>query len=393
MLRTGRLHWLVLLGALSAVQACGGDDEKGPDTGSTTDESRKDDEEGSGKQDGDEPDADVDDDTDEKKEAKDGGAPPKATTDAGGKPVDPPKAQPDAGAQASDGGGKIGPPPTGTGPLDGDPSKPVVSIPNVPCGPGRGGLGQGNLQIGGRDVILTYPCEKHEGAQVTFILNLHGTTEAENSKWYSHRYFAAYQLATSHNLIVVEPRSRVAQWGNTTYAATASEDKPHLLEVIDWVYKNFEKFQINGLWVAGHSWGSFYAKAFVCDEAVKDRVRGVIGQSGGTTIAGGRGLSRGVTDLKPTPNCSDYISQIHTAGDMDSVAGLPDQSAIAAKHGCDAKAPDKDLGNNQMLTEWPNCDQGWVHQNVLMGAHTHTTSINPEVVKHIVEAVKATEKR
>jgi hypothetical protein len=94
-----------------------------------------------------------------------------------------------------------------------------------------------------------------------------------------------------------------------------------------------------------------------------------------------------------TKNCADYIGQIHTVGDMDMVSGLPDQTAPATKHGCDAKAPAKDLGAMQMSEEWPSCDPGWVHENITMGDHTHTTSIDPDVVKHIVEQIKKAEAR
>ena len=394
-----KLHWLVLVGALSGAYACGGDEAKGG-TGEDTDESEQNEE--SSEEGDDEQDDDVDEDDDD--ERQDAGAPAKVDgggkVDAGGKAdtgtaAPPPKAEPDASAAGDASGGTPGTqPPPPSGPVDGDPMKPVVSIPEVPCGPGRAAFGASNLKIGGRDVILTYPCEKREGAHVTFILNLHGTTP-ETARFYSHGYFAAYQLATSHNLIVVEPKSRVDQWGNQMRydPMAAAEDRPHLLEVIDWVYEKFAKFNITGMWVAGHSWGSFYAKSFACDEAVADKVKGVIGQSGGTGLPGAGFTTRSVPDLKVRPNCQDFISQIHTAGDQDSVMGNPDQTAAATKHGCDAKAPPRDLGKNQMLEEWPNCDPGWVHENILMGAHMHTTPINPEVVKHIVERVKSTEKR
>lgn len=400
MAMTRKLHWLVLAGVLGGAFACGASEDTESNTGQESDESEQNEEETGG--DEDEQDADDEKEDDEEKEdddeKKDGGVP--AKVDAGGKADaggagDPPTAtDPDASApsDASSGDPKTPVPPTG--PLNGDTSKPVVSIPEVPCGPGRAAFGRSNLQIGGRDVILTYPCEKHEGAQVTFILNLHGTTP-EGSRFYSHGYFAAYRLATSHNLIVVEPKSRVDQWGNQMrYDPTAAaEDRPHLLEVIDWVYEKFSKFNITGMWVAGHSWGSFYAKAFACDEAIADKVKGVIGQSGGTGLPGGGFAARSVPDLKVRANCQDFLSQIHTAGDQDSVMGNPDQTAAATKHGCDAKAAPRDLGDEQMLEEWPNCDAGWVHENILMGGHTHTTPINPEVVQHIIERVKFTEKR
>jgi hypothetical protein len=73
--------------------------------------------------------------------------------------------------------------------------------------------------------------------------------------------------------------------------------------------------------------------------------------------------------------------------------GLPDQTAAATKHGCDVKTAAMDIGKMQMLGEWPGCDPGWVHEEFTMGAHMHTTSINPEVVKQIIEKVKSTDKR
>ncbi|MET0285087.1 MAG: hypothetical protein ABW352_11475 [Polyangiales bacterium] len=291
-----------------------------------------------------------------------------------------------------------GRPPASDGPADGDPNAPIVALPDVPCG-GPGGslggaanpLGSANLKVGGRDVILTYPCMKHEGAKVVFILNLHGTMAMENVKFYQHGYFAAHKLTNSHNVIVATPKSRASQWGNTGENAAASEDRQHLLDVIDYVYSKLGKFDITGLWVGGHSWGSMYAKRFVCEQAIKDKVHGVIGMSGGATAPGGRAF--GASDLMLTPNCQDYISQIHTVGDTDSVTGLPDQSAPATKHGCGAKTSPSDLGNKQMVETWPDCDPGWVHENITMGAHSHTTSINPEVVKHIVEQIKIAEAR
>lgn len=343
----------------------------------------------------DDEDDDAADDTDDKPVVvKDAGRPP-AARDAGNTTVVDPSKTPDAGKPAPPVVTNPNGPPPATGPDDGDPSKPIVALPDVPCGSKAGfGLGTANLKVSGRDVILTYPCNKHEGANATFILLLHGTNGNEASKTYTHGYFAAHTLANSHNLIIAEPKSRASQWGNTTENPAASEDKPHLLEVIDYVYKNLgTKLNINSLWVAGHSWGAMYAKRFVCDETIKDKARGVIGMSGGTTLPGGRSFGTSGSDLMPTANCADYVGQIHTVGDQDSVMGLPDQTAPATKHGCDAKLPAKDLGANQLLEEWPNCDPGWVHAGVTMGAHMHTTAINADVVKAVIEKVKATEKR
>jgi hypothetical protein len=318
-----------------------------------------------------------------------------------------------AAGGAAAGAGGTGGVPTPTfldGDPNGDPSKPVVSVPSIACASagggalgglgGLGGLGvpvpgSANTKIGGRDVILSYPCNKREGAHVTFILNLHGTMSDEGLKFYQHGYFAAHTLATSHNLIVATPKSVVSQWGNGDNGV----DRPHLFEVIDWVYANLgTKFKIAGLWVAGHSWGSMFAKTFACDEKLNGRVRGVIGQSGGATGVGGRGFG-GLTGGAAgggasTAGCADRVSQIHTNGDQEGgESGVPDQTAAATKHGCKAKVGPKDIGNMQMVSEWPECSPGWTHFNVVMGGHAHTTPINPEVVKYIVEAIKKTEKR
>lgn len=389
---------LALLLLSSAVAACeseskANDEDQTEDENSAAEESEsdKDKEEGRGKQ-TEEKDPPA---KDPKQDAGSGGS----SKDAGKNQADPPKNNPDpikSDAAAPPPAGNTGGPAGAMGPDDGDPTKPVVALQEVACG-GPKGLGGGlggipvpatpNLKVGGRDVVLSYPCNKHEGANVTFILNLHGTMPDEGLKLYQHGYFSAHTLVSSHNLIVASPKSVVSQWGNGDNGV----DRPHLMEVIKYVYDNFgSKYNITSMWVGGHSWGAMFAKTFVCDPELKDKVRGVIGMSGGAALPGG-GLRGGGGMV--TPNCSDYIGQIHTVGDMDSVKGNPDQSAAASKHGCGAKAAAKDLGNNQLVEEWPDCDPGWVHENITMGAHSHTTPINPEVVKHIVEKIKATEKR
>ena len=54
----------------------------------------------------------------------------------------------------------------------------------------------------------------------------------------------------------------VQQWGNMD----DGKDEPHLMHMIDWVYKNFgaEKFDIRAMWVGGHSWGAMYTSTFAC---------------------------------------------------------------------------------------------------------------------------------
>jgi len=277
----------------------------------------------------------------------------------------------EAGSGGSDPGGTAG---TGVmqvpndGPEDGDPAKPVVSLSDVPCRDGAGGgfgFPSANLKVDDRDVILDYPCNKHEGAPVTFILNLHGTTPVAQH-FYQEGYFSAYQFATSHNLIIATPSSVVEQWGNGDNGA----DEPYLMHVIDYVYSHFgDKFQIKAMWVGGHSWGAFYASTFVCKDYIADKVKGVIIMSGSPN----------------PPACSDRISVIDTNAEMDIGPPL-EQGNWPTTHGCDASMM-QTLGNNTE-TFWPNCDPGYVHANYLMLGKMHADFMDKEVVQSIVDWIK-----
>jgi hypothetical protein len=271
----------------------------------------------------------------------------------------------DAGAR--DTGTSPPPPPMGdAGPMDGDPQKPVVAIAEVPCrDPAmRGiGLGRANLKVDERDVIIDYPCNKHEGAPMTFILNLHGTTPVEQH-FYQWGYFSAYKHVASHNLIIATPSSVVQQWGNGDNGA----DEPYLLHVVDWVYKTFgTKFDIRQMWVGGHSWGSFYTSRFGCHEMLKDKVKGLILMSGASA-----------------PACASRVSILNTAAGMPMPERLLNQASNATAHGCDAMMMRAVDANNDE-TYWPNCDPGWVHSNYLMKTKMHASSMDPSVVKSLVD--------
>jgi hypothetical protein len=269
----------------------------------------------------------------------------------------------DAGAMAGSGAG-----PSFDGPEDGDPTKPVVELADPACG---GPMARGaNFTLGGRDMIVSYPCGLHEGARVTFILNLHGTSEP-SIHFYQHNYFSAHKLIESHNLIVITPSAIATQWGRED----DGQDKPHLLEIIDWVYTSFSKFEITSLWLAGHSWGAGFAKSFVCDDAINAKARGVVAQAGGARL----------------PACIDRVSHIHTIGEMDMGGILPEQSAAAAAKGCDAMISGPDMVGNNRHRFFANCDPGWVYSDYFMLGKRHADSIDDEVVLSIIEEIKASE--
>jgi hypothetical protein len=285
-----------------------------------------------------------------------------------------------AGAGGAGAGGSAGMPPDASGPKDGDPSKPIVAIDGIPCGPSQAGLGGGNHQVGGRNLIVDYPCNKHEGAHVTVILNLHGTLISGAPYSYQHAYFSAHRFVDSHNLIVLTPQSVStasfgAQWGNMDNG----EDVPHLLAVLDWAYSAFAKFQIRGLWVGGHSWGAAFATAalgggpFACHPMLEDKVKGAIGMS-----------------RLSMPSCASRLSLIATRGETENIA-LLDQSSVAMAHGCTTPmAGPAPVGNNE-YRHFAGCMPGWVHEDYNMLGKGHIDSMDQEVVKKIVDAIKSTE--
>ncbi|HMJ15979.1 MAG TPA: alpha/beta hydrolase [Polyangiaceae bacterium] len=237
-----------------------------------------------------------------------------------------------------------------------------VTVPGVKCG----GTYVPNLTLDdGRTVGIDYPCDKPAGTPVTFILNLHGTYGTDEGRFYMHQYFAAYQHTNSHDLIVATPRSVVSQWGN----GDGGQDLPHLLKIVDWVYTNFSKFDIRGVWVSGHSWGAAYANGLVCRQEFLDKLNQYGGKVGGVVLMSGGSF---------VPACANGMSVIATRGETDIVPALPDQSAVAGAHGCDAarnytinyeRTPG--VPGQDTVTEWPNCDAKWQHKNFLMLGKGH----------------------
>jgi hypothetical protein len=267
-------------------------------------------------------------------------------------------------------------PTTPAGPDDGDPSSPMVAVADLACGGPTGFIGSGlaNYEMDGRSMIVTYPCNKHAGAPMTFILNLHGTTPVEQH-FYQHMYFSAHQFAASHNLIVVTPSSVVQQWGN----GDNGEDEPHLMKIIEWVYSTFSgpgKFDIRAMWVGGHSWGGMYTAIFGCKAELADKVKGLIMMSGGT-VGGFGGAS-----------CASKVSVILSTSEGDSREPA-DQTTLATSHGCGAAQTEQIITNNK-YTYWPDCNPGFAHANYYMLGKQHATFMDKEVVQSIVDWIKKT---
>lgn len=275
-------------------------------------------------------------------------------------------------------------PATPAGPMDGDPSKPMVSIPGITCGAPRVSFGAPppTVSIGGRDVFVAYPC-KHEGAPVTFFLFIHGTVQEEQKLPFTLGTFSVHELVDSHNLVVVAPKAKGTQWGN----GDGGVDLPHLYEVIDWTYTTFqEKFDIRSMWAHGGSWGAFYLSTFACDPMLQDRLDGVF-----MVVGGG------------CPRCSDRLSCVVIQQELEKgmnmmipAAGqemLVDQANIAGfamQHGCDGKMGPMPLGSGPRIWNFPNCDKGWYHAYIL-GPGQHADKLDQAAVIELTNQMKMTE--
>jgi hypothetical protein len=274
--------------------------------------------------------------------------------------------------------------PAPTGPEDGDPAKPMVAIPGVPCGVPRVSYGMNppTVKIGNRDVVVTYPCA-HEGARVTFLFTLHGTLSEAQKIAFTMTSGPFYKLTDSHNLIYVLPKAIGTQWGREDNGA----DKPHLYEVVDWVYANFgTKFEIRSMWAQGGSWGAAYlSSTFACDARFQDKLKGV------RLIVGGG-----------CPSCSNRLACIVAQQELEKGGGNPmtpeQRNALAdaanitpyaTTHGCDAKTGPTDVGNTKYWS-WPNCDSGFVHSYYLAPGQ-HADPWDPIAIEKTTVEMKSIE--
>ena len=286
---------------------------------------------------------------------------------------------------ASAGDGAAGMSSAGTGaaadvPEDGDPAKPMVSIPEIPCGAPRSPFP--TVKITDRDVAIAYPCA-HEGAPVTFFLFVHGTLQEQMKISFTMNAYSVHELVDSHNVIVATPKAVGTQWGNGDNGV----DLPHLHDVVNWVYDTFgQKFNIKSMWSHGGSWGARYLSTFACDEMLKDRLKGVY-----MVVGGG------------CPACSDRLSCVVIQQDLEEGGGSPNSAMeaealvdaaniapYATQHGCDGKMGPSMVGPVRVW-DFPNCDPGWYHAYYL-GPGQHADKLDQSAVIQLTDAMKATEK-
>lgn len=238
------------------------------------------------------------------------------------------------------------------------------------------------IKIGGRDVVIVYPCA-HEGASVTFLFTLHGTLQEAQKFSFTLNAGPFHRLADSHNVIYALPKAIGTQWGREDNGA----DLPHIMEVIDWVYTTFgSKFQIRSMWAQGGSWGAAYlSTTLACDQRLAQRLKGV------RLIVGGG-----------CPRCSDRLSCIVAQQELELGMGsmlMPEQremyadkaniTGFATSKGCKAKMGPTDVGNSKHWV-WPNCNPGWVY-SYWMGPGEHAAAWDPVAIEKTMQEMKSIE--
>ena len=270
-------------------------------------------------------------------------------------------------------------------PDDGDPSKPMFSIPGIPCGALRAGFGATppSVKITNRDVVVAYPCV-HEGAAVTFFLFLHGTLQEAQKVPFTMNAWKIHELVDSHNIVMAVPKAIGTQWGNMDNGM----DQPHLYEVVDWIYAQFgEKLDIRSMWAQGGSWGAFYLSTkFACDPKFETRLKGVQLIVGGGCPACSNRLSCMVGQQELEKGGGVMLNDMQ----KEMLADAANISRYATMHGCDAKMGPTNLGNVRYW-EWANCDPGWIHSYYLAPGNPADAWDKAAVLK-ATEEMKATEK-
>lgn len=278
------------------------------------------------------------------------------------------------------------PPPAMTGPagpVDGDPSKPMVEIPGIPCGRPNISFASAapTVKITDRDVAVAYPCA-HEGAAVTFFLFVHGTLQEEQKIAFTMNAYAVHELVDSHNVIVVTPKAVGTQWGNGDNGV----DLPHLHDVVKWTYDTFgTKFNIKSMWAHGGSWGAFYLSTFACDPMLEDKLKGVYMVVGGGCPSCSNRLSCVVIQQELEKGMGMTLSPMQQEMLVDSANIAP----YAMQHGCDAKMGPTNVGPVRTW-DFPSCDPGWFHSYYL-GPGEHADKLDQSAVVKLTDAMKATE--
>lgn len=249
-----------------------------------------------------------------------------------------------------------------------------------------------------REFYLEYPCDLKADEQVIVVLNLHGGGSA--GAW-QRLYFPVTDYADQYRLVVATPTAVTTEpfriW-------TGEADDAYLQNLTELLVQNFGKENIKSFWLAGHSQGGMTSTRIACTEYFGPRVDGFL------SLAGGRVGMR----IGGNPDC-DY-SHIFETGELDSagVAGLPDDSPLAQRYNCEAKALNASIVDSEAgkiydtrseatgrppregwggrpapgtanIYSFANCDNGRIVADIIRLNKGHTEGLEPLITEEIVK--------
>ena len=261
----------------------------------------------------------------------------------------------------------------------------------------------------GRHFYLDYPCDLQPGEKLTFILSLHGGGSIGN--WQRH-YFPAVDYVDQYRLVVATPSGIVRAW-------QPDNDDQHLQNIVELVYREFGRDNIQSFWLAGHSQGGMTSNRLVCTPFFNDKVDGWLSLSGGrigpVPVAGifaGGPASNNADPNAPrpgaarTPDCD--MSYIFATGELE-IAELPESSPWAEKYRCSARVRETDIvdtragyvtatdqsrgpawgrdarpGTAEVYT-YPDCQGGKLVADVLRLDKGHTEGLEPNITEALIK--------
>ena len=279
----------------------------------------------------------------------------------------------------------------------------------------------------GRKFFLDYPCDWKRGEKVTFIMSLHGFGSYGN--WQRH-YFPIVDYKEKYRLVIATPNAPAKVW--------TEADDAYLQNVVDMVYEQVGKENIQAFWLVGHSQGGMTSNRLVRTEFFSSKIDGWLSLSGGR-LGGSPGRASNFGPARPAaavpsanspavasparpnlaasvaalrePPSSDF-SFIYETGEheMDD-KGIPPTSAWAAKYSCGARVrlPDvvdtkpgyvydstrQDPGTESwghlprpgtaLVYAYPDCKGGRVVADVVRIGKGHTEGLEPSVTEQLIK--------
>jgi hypothetical protein len=286
-------------------------------------------------------------------------------------------------------------------------------------------LGNATEPKTGRKFFLDYPCDLQPNEKVIFILSIHGAGSIGN--WQRH-YFPAMDYKEKYRLVIATPTAAnsaaIIPDQPPLRLWTPEGDDTYLHNIVDFVFEQFGRKNIESFWLAGHSQGGMTAHRLVCTDFFKDKVDGWLSLSGGrigpAEIApdffGPNGppaaLRQG--DARPgaaaLPSCE--ISYIFETGELE-ITGLPASSPLAEKYGCGPRERRADIVDEQKgyvtgaspgrppswgraarpgtaeVFVYPKCRGKKVVADVVRLDKGHTEGLEPRVTEALIELMVA----